>query len=275
MAVERIFFQSSMPRSGSTLMQNILAQNPEIHATPTSGLMDLLYGARHNFTIIEEFKHALDQDAMRKAFAGFCNSAIHGYANAITDKKYYLDKGRAWTPYIRWIEEFLPYQPKIICMVRDLRDVFCSMEKKFRKNMHKDLMIDWNEMKNTIVNKRIDSWANGVPIGIMLERIESVIQMKDEHKILFVRYEDFCLNPDREISRIYNYLEIPFFQHNFDHIPQLTHEDDNPHMGFGDHVIRNTLEMRPSDAKDVLGQYVCEWIVNRFRWYFDHFKYVI
>jgi hypothetical protein len=46
-------------------------------------------------------------------------------------------------------------------------------------------------------------------------------------------------------------------------------------MGFGDHIIRNTLEMRPSDAKDVLGQYVCEWIVNRFKWYFDHFKYVI
>ena len=29
---ERIFFNSSLPRSGSTLMQNILAQNPQVKA---------------------------------------------------------------------------------------------------------------------------------------------------------------------------------------------------------------------------------------------------
>ena len=41
-----IFFQSSMPRSGSTLLQNVLAQNPEIYATPTSGVLELVFSAR-------------------------------------------------------------------------------------------------------------------------------------------------------------------------------------------------------------------------------------
>ncbi len=35
--MENIFYQSSLPRAGSTLLQNILAQNPDIYATPTSG----------------------------------------------------------------------------------------------------------------------------------------------------------------------------------------------------------------------------------------------
>lgn len=273
MAVERIFFQSSLPRSGSTLLQNILAQNPDIYATPTSGLIELIYGARHNFTTLEEFKHHLDQNAIRSAFAAFCSSGIHGYASSLTDKKYFLDKGRGWGVYIRWVEEFLPYTPKMICMVRDLRDVFCSMEKNYRKNLNKDLLVDWAELKNTTVNKRIDFWANGVPVGIALERLESVLQMKDEHKFLFIRYEDFCLYPEREIARVYNYLDIPFFEHNFDYIPQLTHEDDTPHNGFGDHIIRNTLSMKPSDAHDVLGPYVCDWIVNRYQWFYNQFKY--
>lgn len=273
MPVERIFFQSSLPRSGSTLLQNILAQNPDIYATPTSGLLDLIYASRNNYTNSEDFKHHLNQKAIREAFAAFCNSAIHGYASSLTDKKYYLDKGRSWGFYIRWVEEFLPYRPKMICMVRDLRDVFCSMEKNFRKNMDKDTMINWPEMKNTTVNKRVDSWSQGPPVGISLERLESILQMRDDHKFLFIRYEDLCLHPDREIARVYNYLEIPFFQHDFNYIPQLTHEDDTPHLGFGDHVIRNTLAMKPSDAQDVLGSYVCEWITNRYTWFYKYFKY--
>lgn len=273
MALEKIFFQSSLPRSGSTLLQNVLAQNPDVYATPTSGLMDLIFGARHNFTIIDEFKHALDQEGMRRAFEAFCSHAIHGYASSLTDKKYYIDKGRSWGVYFKWVEEFLPYPPKMICMVRDLRDVYCSMEKKFRQNMHKDLLIDWANLKNNTVPKRIDQWANGVPVGIAIERLESIIQTGDDRKMLFIKYEDFCLNPDREMARVYNYLEIPFFQHDFDTIPQLTHEDDTPHMGFGDHIIRNTLSMNPSDSKEVLGEYVCQWIVNRYNWFYDYFKY--
>lgn len=31
-----------MPRAGSTLLQNVMAQNPDIYATPTSGLCDVL-----------------------------------------------------------------------------------------------------------------------------------------------------------------------------------------------------------------------------------------
>jgi len=46
----RIAFQSSLPRSGSTLLSNIVGQNPEFHVTPTSGLLDLLYVARQQFS---------------------------------------------------------------------------------------------------------------------------------------------------------------------------------------------------------------------------------
>ena len=39
--MEQIFFQSSLPRAGSTLLQNILGQNPEFYVTPTSGVLEL------------------------------------------------------------------------------------------------------------------------------------------------------------------------------------------------------------------------------------------
>ena len=44
--MQTIFYQSSMPRAGSTLLQNLMGQNPAFHVTPTSGMIDLMLGAR-------------------------------------------------------------------------------------------------------------------------------------------------------------------------------------------------------------------------------------
>jgi hypothetical protein len=87
--MEQIFYHSSLPRAGSTLMQNILSQNPDIYATPTSGLMELVYGARANYTNSHEFK-AQDKDLMRKGFLAYCKSGMEAYCAAITDKKYFM-----------------------------------------------------------------------------------------------------------------------------------------------------------------------------------------
>ena len=48
--MEQIFFQSSLPRAGSTLLQNIMGQNPEFYVTPTSGVLELLHSARFQYT---------------------------------------------------------------------------------------------------------------------------------------------------------------------------------------------------------------------------------
>lgn len=268
----KIFFQSSLPRSGSTILQNIIGQNPDFYVTPTSGLMELIYGARRNYSEVPEFKIA-NKDDMARAFMGFCNEGLHGYAKALTDKKYYLDKGRSWGFYIDWLESFMPYQPKIICMVRDLRDIFSSMEKLYRKNPHMDNnMINWANLSNVTISKRVDTFAAGIPVGIAIERLEAMIQLGNAHKILFIKYEDFCLRPDVEMSRVYNYLDVPFYNHNFDFIPQITFEDDSL-SPLADHTIRNTLELRQSDAHYILGDGICDWIYNRYRWFFDYFKY--
>ena len=39
---QTVFYQSSLPRAGSTLLQNIIGQNPKFHVTPTSGMIDMM-----------------------------------------------------------------------------------------------------------------------------------------------------------------------------------------------------------------------------------------
>lgn len=270
--MEKIFYQSSLPRAGSTLLQNILAQNPDIYATPTSGVLELIFAARSNYSSSPEFK-AQDAELMRKGFQAFCHEGMKGYYNAITDKKYVVDKSRGWGIHYDFLN-FVNPEPKIICMVRDLRDIFASMEKNYRKNPDKvDGILDWSRMQGTTVPKRIDIWAQNPPVGMAIERLSEIFRMGINEKMLFVKFEDLCLRPESELIRIYEYLNIPYFKHDFDNVEQVTKEDDEVYGAFGDHNIRMKVEPVPSKAKQLLGKDVVDWIWTNYKWYFDQFKY--
>jgi sulfotransferase len=119
----------------------------------------------------------------------------------------------------------------------------------------------------------VDVWAQSQPVGLAIERLQEVIRFGNDAKILFIKYEDLCLRPETEMIRVYQYLGIPFFKHNFDYIEQVTKEDDEVYGAFGDHQIRNELKLTPSKAKTLLGKQVCDWIYDNYRWFFDQFKY--
>jgi sulfotransferase len=271
--MEKLFFQSSLPRSGSSMCQNLLAQNPDIYATPTSGLLELVFAARENYSNSPEFK-AQDKDLMKKGYIAFCKQGMDAFYNAITDKKYVIDKSRGWGIHYDFITSIRGEEPKIICMVRDLRDVFASMEGNFRKNPEKSQgIVNWSTGQATTVPKRIDFWIQNPPVGLAIERLQEIIRLGNDKNILFVKFEDLCLYPDTTMTKIYQYLDIPFYKHDFDNIEQVTKEDDEVYGAFGDHVIRKQLKLPPSKAKQLLTPEVCNWIYTNYEWFYKYFRY--
>ena len=133
---QNIFYQSSLPRAGSTLLQNLIGQNPKFHVTPTSGMIDMMLGTRIGYNGNHESK-AGDLKQWKDGFYAYCREGFKGYVGALTDKPYILDKNRAWGSYYPLLNNVNP-NPKIIFMVRDLREIFSSMEKKFRANPDMD-----------------------------------------------------------------------------------------------------------------------------------------
>ena len=75
------------------------------------------------------------------------------------------------------------------------------------------------------------------------------------------------------MRNIYKYLEVDEFKHNFQHISQVTVENDSIHGIYGDHIIRNTLNMLPNDSKNVLGTYTVDSINTSYKWFNDYFGY--
>jgi sulfotransferase len=270
--VEKILYQSSLPRAGSTLLQNILAQNPNIYATPTSGLVDLVLGTRIGYNGNKEAL-ASDKELWRDGFYSFCREGMKGYVNTLTDKPYFLDKSRAWGNYYPLLNNINP-NPKILFMVRDLRAIFASMEKKFRSNPDIDTgELNNMTLQNTTTQKRVQHWASTHPVGYALEKLQQSILERNANNFLFLRYEDLCDNPEQTMKDIYTYLDIPYYEHSFDYIEQITQEDDTVYGIYGDHKIRNKLQALPKDFREVLGPYTCDWVYNSFKWYYDTFNY--
>jgi len=270
--VSKVFFQSSLPRAGSTLLQNVMGQNPDFYVTPTSGVLELLYAARANYSSSPEFK-AQDAKLMKDGFTSFCKSGLEGFFNSVTDKPYVIDKSRGWGVHYGFLNSFYP-EPKIICMVRDLRGVYASMEKNFRKSQHMDAgIVNHAQMKGTTTEKRVDIWAQSQPVGLAIERLYQIIKEGNDKKMLFIRHEDFCKNPDKEMRRVYEYLGLPYFQHDFDNVEQITVEDDSVYGIYGDHTIKNKIEPLKNDYNQILGANVCNWIKNQYKWFYDEFKY--
>lgn len=263
-----------MPRSGSTLLQNIMGQNPDFYVTPTSGVLELVFAARGNYTSSPEFK-AQDADLMQRGFAGFCREGLHGFFNAVTDKKYVMDKSRGWGVYYPFLNFFYP-GAKVVCMVRDLKDIVSSYEKIYRKNQHRqDPVRNDATGAGTTPHRRVDEWMKPTStVGRATERVYDIVRQSFDDKILFIKYEDLCLHPKSTLISVYNYLGIEYYEHDFASIPQITKEDDAVYgLGADLHTIRESLTMKPSDAKQILGADICDWLFNTYRWYYDKFGY--
>jgi len=268
----KIFFNSSMPRSGSTLLQNILANNPDFYATPTSAVLDMLLASKKVYTQSPSVK-AQDEDDMKKAFLMYSRFALDGYFHGITNKPYVIDKSRGWSINLPYLRSFLP-NPKIVCMVRDLRDIVASMEKNYRKHADKwDVSMDTENPQGVTIAERLTLWMNpqAKPVGHTLNRLKEVLHR--EFDILFVRFEDLCSNPESTMKSIYAYLELPYYEMDYNNVKQITHEDDKFHGIYGDHKIKSAITPIKSDAKSILGEMLCEQLYERNKWYFETFNY--
>ncbi len=267
---KKLVFNASLPRSGSTLMQNILAQNPRFYCTPTSGVIDLMLASRKYYTELAEFK-AQDPDLMQKGFLNYCRYGINGFYEGVTDKPVCVDKCRSWFLYHDWVKQYVP-NPKYIVCVRDLRAILSSMEKLFRKNRDR---ADADEVTGTLtmitVNNRVMRWLNGPPVGIAIGRLIEAIQTNLIRQLHVVRFEDLTTNPADVMKRVYDYLEEPYFEHDFNNVAQMTQENDQYHTIYGDHRIRSKVEPVTPDFIDVLGKDLCNMVRTNYALFYNAF----
>lgn len=244
---KEIFFINGMPRSGSTLLCNILAQNPDFHVTPTSGLSDIVSNIHTMWQQNPSIKASEPAEKQLKIIKDLFQSY-----HSDTDRPVVFNKSRGWSPLIELLELSLESPIKILTTTRQLPAILASLEKLYRKeikNIHSP-MIRTPEM--SILSGRVNNWANGL-VGSAFNTIQDAVLRGHRDKFYFVDYDQLTSTPQLVMKGVYEFLDKPYYDHDFNNVSQYTNENDIEH-GFSDlHTIRPVIRPQRDDSKEILG----------------------
>ena len=256
--MKNFFFISGLPRSGSTLLCNILAQNDNLFVSKaTSGCHDILFNIRNQWDrLIEHQAEGVDYDQLKRVLT----SVLNNYHT--TDKNLLIDKGRGWLSLIEMMEFILGYTPKIIVPVRNLNEILSSFEKLWRKSTG---FSQWNfeqsdYFKAQTVEGRCEIWSNqSQPVGLAYNRVKDAISRGYKNKLFFLEFDALTSTPAQTMKLVYDYLELPYFNHNFNNVEQYTKEDDEGvHRIPNLHSIRPIVNPVPHDSEKTLGKFLSD-----------------
>lgn len=249
MLVKIVHFINGMPRSGSTLLCNILAQNPSFHVTPTSGLSELVRGV-HQFWKQNPVIKASETPEKQLQIIKDLFQSYH----SDTERPVVFNKSRAWTSLIELTENALQRPVKIVATTRKITCIISSLEKLYRKEIKLiNSPMEVGPAMN-ILESRINVWTSqeGL-VGGTFNGLKDAVLRGHRDKIFFVDFDDLTTRPKHILKNVYDFLEIPLYDHDINNVIQYTKENDAEH-GFTDlHTIRPRIQPVQDDSKEILG----------------------
>lgn len=251
---------SGLPRSGSTLLTALLNQNPNIHASTNSPVLDTIhYTEEYLLYNSEQYKATPNPEGAHKVLS----SIPHNYYFN-TSQNIIIDKSRGWVNQIQHIKDYITPEPKIICPVRSIDDILSSFlnliyQSKTTSFIDEVLIRNNIEISN---DNRCDYLMS--PQGIIGQSYNALLECYrkgDEHHLLIVEYDNLVKNPQIELNRIYQFLNLPYYTHNFENIVSKIDENDDVYKLDNMHKVRNKLEKIHRDNT----KYLSSSIVDKYK----------
>tara|TARA_R110000764_G_C10975052_1_gene379702 strand:+ start:502 stop:1320 length:819 start_codon:yes stop_codon:yes gene_type:complete len=227
---QNLFAISGMPRTGSTLLATMLSQNTDIYTEGNSGLCQLTWDIHESC----RGECAEYLSANRKS-AGTINSILSALPSLYykdVSNKYIFDKGKTWaaTNNMELMRRYINKKPKIVVLIRPVMEVVKSLVNLQIKNGLAD------EIYNNLSHPQSSSIL--MPFNATLNALNS-----KSNEFLFVQYLDLVEHPEKTISKIYDFCDMPKFNHTFSNIKQLWKEDDSVYRLDGMHSVREKIEI--------------------------------
>lgn len=223
---------AGMPRTGSTLLASILSQNPHVHGSGNSPLVDLIWSA-HNSVDQNGAREDLNaQKRLEDMRTDLVASTIKLYYKNAINEKFIIEKGRGWllAANRKLAMKYFGKDVKVICFRRPVEQIISSF---------------YNLMHPKYSDEHIYDWILGrdVPIHDNLKGCKLSKFVKDPN-VLYLEYDDIINNTLDVLNKVYAFCDLPAYQHDLSNITCPFEEDDFSYKINKLHEVRPTISRR-------------------------------
>ena len=255
---KQLFFLVALPRSGNTLFTSIINQNPEIVCTPNSITLEIM---KDLFLLkqTDVFLNYQDHDSLDNVLDSVFDNYYKDWP-----QQYIIDRGPVMTPgNFALMQKHYKRPFKCIVILRDLMDVLASYMKWYKNNPDAfpnrfNLNTD-DEKLGMIMNK------DGA-VAKDLEAIKNAFNYPDICH--FVKYDDLISKPEQEMRKIYQFIGLPYYNHQFQDLKQINVNG----IGYDDKVVGKNMHTIRTTVRKEINPYL-DQIPERIRQKYGHIRF--
>jgi len=255
---KQLFFLVAQPRSGNTLFTSIMNQNPEIACTPNSITLEIM---KDLFLLkqTDVFENYPDHKSLDNVLDVVYDTYYKDWSQPII-----IDRGPVTTgPNFELMQKHFKRPFKCIVLLRDLMDVLASFMKWYTENP--DAFPNRYNCKND--EEKLSTLMNNQgSIAKELEAIKNAFNYPDICH--FIKYDDLVAQPEQEIRKVYQFMNLPYFNHRFEDLQQVEVNG----MKYDDTVVGKNMHKIRSEVRKEYNPYI-EKIPERIRQKYGHIRF--
>lgn len=232
-------FIAGLPRSGSTLLSSILNQNPNF----SSDISDPLFDFSKSIINCANASVGVRTQVNDHKLLELIRDLFHSYyknANQIC-----FNTNRSWAAETALLKMLFPDFKMIVCM-REIPWILDSFERLHRKNPlsvkplydHQDLATVYQRSHALMGNiPNINGRVQGP-----LDNLKQAVNCDERKQILFLEYDALAQHPQQVMEIVYNFLQEPYFDHDFENVGAQYQAYDQDSKIKDLHTVKNIVK---------------------------------
>lgn len=221
MSNNQFYFLAGLHRSGNTVLSSILNQNPNIYSSPLSPVLEYMRSTYDASNIVEQaVSNMYPERSIR-----LLSRMLENYYEDV-DKPIIFDRDKNWAHplNIKMLKECINFEPKIVFTTRPIIEILASFIALDSKLLIESMINRGFQINNNLpINDNLCDFlmVDYGPLSDKLQMLESIDNPDYCKMIHMVKYEDLLNSPQQTMDKIYDFIEIESFNHNFKNIRMI------------------------------------------------------
>ncbi len=209
----QIHFISGLPRSGSTLLEAILRQDPRFHAAISGPMSEMFTSLVRSMSGYNDASIFISEDQRMRVL----RSIFEAYYADLTGDRVIFDTSRNWCSVVPALAELFP-TARVLCCVRNPAWILDSIERHVQANSFGTQRMFNHDPKGNVYTRVEALTGKDGFVKRALGNLRQAWFSESANRLIVIRYDSLIQQPGDTIDRLYDLLGEPRYSHDFEHV---------------------------------------------------------